>query len=169
MVTIGDVFSVVAALVAICASTWALILTMTLLFQRRIHTAQSVIEGRPWRAFLFGLALMLIVGTVGVGMLGNPVPGVKLFGMLITLAILSVAAVGAGGLSQLVGERMQPMDPNMSPYKAVGRGAGFVVVAGLLPFVGWWVFAPIVLIVSLGAGMMALMARSQSSPMEPTA
>jgi uncharacterized protein (DUF2062 family) len=57
---------------------------------------------------------------------------------------------------------MQPMDPSLSAYKAVGRGAAIVVVASLLPFVGWWVFMPIVLAVSLGSGIAALMARAPS-------
>lgn len=163
MVTIGDVFSVVAALLAVCFSAWALMLATTLLFTNRTQIAQRAIVARPWRAFFGGLALMLIVGTFALALVANPLPLAKLFGIVILLALLSVAAIGAGGLSSLVGERMQPMDPSLSAYKAVGRGAAIVVGATLLPFVGWWVFTPIVLAISLGAGVSAIMARTSVS------
>jgi len=163
MVTIGDVFSVVAALLTVCFSAWAVMLATTLLFTNRTQNAQRAIVARPWRAFFGGLALMLIVGTTALALAANPIPGIKLIGVMFLLALLSVAAIGAGGLSSLVGERMQPMDPSLSAYKAVGRGAAIVVGATLLPFVGWWVFTPIVLAISLGAGVSALMARTSAS------
>lgn len=163
MVTIGDVFSVVAALFAVCLSSWALMLATTLLFPQKTRYAQTEITRRPWRAFLSGLLILLVAGTIGLAMAANPAPGVKLAGIMVLLAVLSVACVGAGGLSSLVGERMQPMDPSLSAYKAVGRGAAIVVGATLLPFVGWWVFTPIVLAVSFGAGLSALTTRHQES------
>ena len=161
MVTIGDVFSVVAAILAICVSAWAFMLTTALLFRQRTHIAQSDIEARPWRAFGIGLLLLLTIGVVSLGMIGNPIPGIKLMGTLLMLGLLSIAAVGGGGLAQLIGERMRPMDPALSAYGAIGRGAAIIVVAGLLPLVGWWVFAPVVLAVSLGSGVFALFARQQ--------
>jgi hypothetical protein len=162
MVTIGDVFSVIAGILAICASAWALMLVMTLLFTHRSEAACRDIETRPWKAFFIGLAILVFLGTLSLALLGNPIPAIKLAGMVLMLALLSIASVGAGGLSLLIGRRMQPLDPSLSAYKAVGRGAAIVVVASLLPFVGWWVFMPIVLAVSLGSGVTALMARVPS-------
>lgn len=161
MVTIGDVFSVVAAILAICASAWAFMLTTTLLFPQRTGNAHSAIEARPWRAFVVGLSLLLTFGFVSLAMIGNPIPGVKLLGTFLMLGLLSVAALGGGGLAQLIGERMRPMDPSLSAYGAVGRGAAIIVVAGLLPLIGWWVFTPIVLAISLGAGVSALLTRER--------
>ena|SRR5687768_6524240 len=162
MVTIGDVFSVVAAIFAICISAWALLLTMTLLFTQRSEAACRHIETRPWKAFFVGFAILAFFGTLSLVLMGAANPGVKLSGVLLMLGLLSIASVGAGGLSLLAGRRMQPMDPSLSAYKAVGRGAAIVVIASLLPFVGWWVFTPIVLAVSLGSGIAALLARSPS-------
>ncbi len=166
MVTIGDVFSVVSLIFAICISTWALLLGSALLFRQRTDIAQQTIENRPWKSFFVGFALLLVVGTLGMGMVANPNPAVKLLGTFIVLGLLSIAAIGAAGLSQLIGARMQPMDPSLSAYRAIGRGAMIVVVAGLLPLVGWWVFTPIVLSVSLGAGLSALNARRHRSLVE---
>ena len=162
MVTIGDVFSVIAGILAICASAWALMLVMTLLFTQRTEAACREIEYRPWKAFFIGLAILIFFGTIALGMMGNPVPAMKLSGIVLTLVLLSIAAVGAGGLSLLAGRRMQPLDSSLSAYRAVGKGAAIIVVAALLPFVGWWVFTPIVLAVSLGSGIAALFARAPS-------
>jgi hypothetical protein len=156
MVTIGDVFSVVAAILAICVSGWAMLLTTTLLFPNRARAAQASIERRPWRAFFVGLLVLIVPGTFALGMMSHPSPPIKLAGILLSLTLLSLAAVGASGLSQLVGERMKPMDPSLSAYRAVAKGAAIVIAAGLLPFVGWWVFLPIVLAVSLGSGLGSL-------------
>lgn len=163
MVTIGDVFSVIAALFAVCLSSWALMLVLTLLFPQRAQVVQTTITERPWRAFFVGLSLLLVVGTLALALSANPVPAVKLVGIVMLLALLSVAALGAGGLSLLIGQRMQPMDPSLSAYKAVGRGAAIVVAATLLPLVGWWVFTPIVLAMSLGAGVSAMLSRAAAT------
>ncbi|HRK20250.1 MAG TPA: hypothetical protein PLX06_00475 [Fimbriimonadaceae bacterium] len=162
MVTIGDVFSVIAAIFAVCLSSWALMLATTLLFPQKTQVAQNALTGKPWMSFFGGLILLIVGGGFGVALSANPIPGVKLFGAVILLALLSVAVVGAGGLSFLIGQRMQPMDPSLSAYKAVGRGAAIVVTATLLPFVGWWVFTPVVLAMSLGAGVSALLSRQPS-------
>jgi hypothetical protein len=163
MVTIGDVFSVIAAILAICGSAWALMLTTALLFRQRTLSSQLSIEGHPWRSFLIGFALLLTVGVVALGMVGNANPGIKLLGTMLTLGLLSVAAIGGGGLAQLIGERLRHLDPSLSPYAAVVRGAGIIVVAGLLPLVGWWVFMPIVLAISLGSGVSSLFARQTAA------
>jgi hypothetical protein len=165
MVTIGDVFSVVSLIFAICISAWATLLGTALLFRQRTDLAQRAIENRPWRAFFGGLFVLLIVGTIAIGLISNPVPVIKLSGTILALGLLSIAAIGAGGLCQLIAGRMQPLDPTLSPYRAIGRSAAILVIAGLLPLVGWWVFMPVVLAVSLGAGFSALMARSPGSSM----
>ena len=163
MVTIGDVFTVVAAILAICVSAWAFMLTTALLFRRRTQIAQGAIESRPWKAFGIGSLILLTIGVASLRMIGDPIPGVKLIGTLLMLGLLSVAAVGGGGLAQLIGERMRPMDPALSAYGAIGRGAAIIVVAGLLPLIGWWVFAPVVLAISLGSGVTALSARERAA------
>lgn len=161
MVTIGDVFSVVAAVLAICASAWAFMLTTTLLFPTKTQSARTAIEARPWKAFLTGFGLLLTLGWFSLALVASVNPGAKLLGTILALALLSIAAVGGGGLAQLIGERLRPMDPALSAYGAVGRGAGIIVAAGLLPLIGWWVFVPIVLAVSLGSGVAVVFARKQ--------
>jgi hypothetical protein len=167
MVTIGDVFSVVSAIIAICVSAWAMMLAVTLLFTARAESARQELEGRPWKSFLIGLLTLSTLGVFSLGMIGAPMPAIKLAGLILSLGLLSIAAVGAGGLALMVGRRMQPLDPSLSAYRAVGRGAAILVAATLVPFVGWWVFGPIVLAASLGAGFSAVFNRAPRRLMEP--
>jgi hypothetical protein len=159
MVVMGDVFAVVATLFGVCLSAWAILLVAGLLFPGKAASAKRCVEGSPWLCFGLGLALAAFL-VFSVAVAANPNPGVKLFGTVLYLATLSLGIVGGSGLSQLVGERIVPMDSGVSPFRAMGRGAGLLVVGGLLPLVGWFVFAPVTLIVAMGAGLRALFTRS---------
>jgi hypothetical protein len=57
--------------------------------------------------------------------------------------------------SQAAG-RVQEHEPRLSPYAALMRGAALVVVPGLLPVFGWFIIAPAMLFVGVGAGTKAL-------------
>ena len=52
---------------------------------------------------------------------------------------------------------MMPLDPSLTAFRATSRGAALTLVCCLLPIVGWWVFMPAALAISLGAGALALM------------
>ncbi|MBZ0213988.1 MAG: hypothetical protein K8H99_09330, partial [Nitrospirae bacterium] len=54
------------------------------------------------------------------------------------------------------GERLASRCLNRSPYAALSRGTVVLVVGCLFPLLGWLVFAPILLFVSVGAGVRAL-------------
>ncbi len=167
MVVMGDVFAVVATLAGVCLSAWALLLVAGLMFPAKTRAARRVVEASPWSCVLIGLGLAAFV-VFAVALAANPNPGVKLAGTTMYLAVLCLGVVGGSGLSQLVGERIQPMDPTLAPYRALARGAGLIVVGGLLPLVGWFVFAPVTLIVSMGAGLRALFTRSEAgAPLSP--
>lgn len=147
MVSIGDVMSVVAFLLGVGGTAWAMTVTMGLLFPEATEQASLSMKG----AFVRGL-LPLLFGFFGVVMLGIPNPAVKLFGWVALLAVLALAALGLAGLSRVAGQRLRTLQPDMGPYPAFLRGAGFLVSASLFPLLGWFLFAPAAFIVSLGAG-----------------
>lgn len=164
MVVLGDVFAIVAILFGVCLSAWALVLGMALLFPSRASRAETVSENAPWKTFLVGLLVTLVGVTLSSGFLKSPEPGGKLIGFILLMAILSVAMLGLTGPAALIGQRMRPMEPDISKFRALARGAGLLVVAGLLPWVGWFVFAPLLLMFCTGAGLMALFQRKQPQP-----
>jgi hypothetical protein len=56
----------------------------------------------------------------------------------------------------LLADRVLEHEPKISPYAALMRGAALVVVPGLLPVLGWFLVAPVMLFVGLGASTKAL-------------
>ena len=92
-------------------------------------------------------------------MISLPAPALKFLGLLALMMLLSIAVVGLSGISMLVSSRIQAMDPKISPYGAFGRACALLVVATFFPLLGWFLVAPVLIIVALGVGTSALFAR----------
>jgi hypothetical protein len=86
---------------------------------------------------------------------------VKLIGWALLVALFATSTFGGAGLAHLVGERIGKLDSQISPYVALARGAGLIVLMGLVPVFGWFAFVPAALLTSLGAGFQALLIRAQ--------
>ena len=105
------------------------------------------------------MALDLVIAAILLALAGSVVPPVKLAGVVGLLWMLSQAAIGATGLARFAAERVRQMDPECSPYRAVVRGTGFLVIAGFLPFLGWFAFTPLVLCTALGSSVLVMFRR----------
>lgn len=118
MVALGDVFSVVAVLFGVCLAIWALMVGVSMLFSAKSDRASEIIQSHPWGAFLLGAAISLVAGFISISLISLPLPGPKLAGTLVYLSVLSLAAVGSGGLALLAGERLRPSTPR---FRSSGR------------------------------------------------
>jgi len=161
---IGDVLAAVAAGLTIFGSTWALLVAAALMFGGRTATRPRPIGVHPWRCFGFGLLLALPLGTLAVALAAQPLPLLKLVGTCLYLTLFAIAAIGGGGLATAIGRRCLALDPNLSALQALGRGSGVIVGASLFPLLGWFLLGPAIVLVSLGAGTMALLARPEAPP-----
>lgn len=159
MLIIGDVLAFFAGITLLAISSWAIAMSMALMFPRRAERARDHLAEKPWQSLIFGLLLAIIPGTISLGLMANTVPAVKFVGFASFMALLGFAAVGFGGLATLVSSRVRAMAPELSPLAAMGRASAIIVVAGLFPFLGWFVFAPLALAFSLGAGFRAVLDR----------
>jgi hypothetical protein len=163
MVALGDSFTVVALLGGICLSAWAMILSIALVFPGKAQHARTRLVKRPWLSFFTGLLLWLTVGVVGFGMIASPLPIGKLMGWTVLMALLSIAAVGSAGLVTLASERLQALALDLTPYAAVTKSAAMIVVAGLVPVLGWFLIVPFLVFASTGAGIQALMLKERQA------
>lgn len=157
--TIGDVLAVVAGIGSACVATWALLLGMALLFNRRANMAQQNLQSSPWRVLASGSVLALFGVGGAIVLLNQPNGILKLVGWALLLATLALAALGVGGLILLLAESVQRAQPGMSQFQALLRGAGLLVAAGLVPLLGWFLMVPVTIIISIGAGWCALRGR----------
>ncbi len=153
--TIGDVFSVVAGILGTFLTWWAAVVAAGLLFPNPTERARRALE-EPKRTTGFGFVLALTLGLLSVGMSASPLPVIKGLGMILLFWLLALAILGTAGVAALVGRRIQDLDPSLAAYPASVRGAAFVVGGTLLPFLGWFAFAPFLLAASLGAGWKAV-------------
>lgn len=155
---IGDVLGILSLLLGVIASGWTLLVIVALLFGKRAQLAKSAIETRPWQTLGIGVVVSLVAGLVGAGLSGSGNGIAKLVGWVLLSSLLAGAFVGASGLTLMVGSRIRSMAPDTSEFASLSKAAGVVVVAGLVPFAGWFMFA-IGTLVSVGAGAQAILAR----------
>lgn len=169
MTTIGDVLAVIGVVVTVVVSTWALVMTVSMLFGGRATRAQARMEQAPVRTILLGAVMTLVLGFIVAALLNQPNPLGKLIGWVIYLLMLVVTAIGLSGLAGLLARRLAQMEPSLSPYGTLSRAAFICVIAMLLPIFGWFVVAPLTLFVSLGAGTLATLERTPAvAPSQPT-
>jgi hypothetical protein len=167
MVTIGDSFAVVAILGGICLSAWAMILSVALIFPGKANHARSRLVNKPWASFFTGFGIWATVGFVSVALIGNPFPLAKLMGWMVFMTLAAIAAVGSAGLANLASERLRTLAPDMTPYAATAKSAAVIVVAGLVPVLGWFLIIPFLTFAATGAGIQALMLREPVTAESP--
>lgn len=159
--TIGDVLATVAGILAACASLWAAILVMLLLFSKRTEAVAERIEHMPWRCAGMGILALFSAGIITVILVNQPNGLFKLLGWLSLAFLLALAAFGSAGLSRVVAHRILAADPNVPPFRAAGYSAGLLVATGLLPVLGWLILA-VSLLTSLGAATLTLWRRKKA-------
>jgi hypothetical protein len=160
MLNLGDVLSFVAALGGAALSTWGLLVAANLVFDRRVTVAQGALTNSPWKCFWAGLVWLAVLGTGAVVLLGLPTPLLKFAGAALLVLVMSWMTLGTAGIVQVAAKRLKELDPEMSHYATISRGAMFVVLPGFVPVLGWIGIAPVILVLGLGAGMKAIMHRS---------
>ncbi len=168
MVTLGDVFLIFAGLLGVSLAAWASMVLSCMLFPARCATGAQELEYHPIRAFFIGLALLIPVGGLGLFFIALPAPPAKFFGLMIWLVLLAFAAFGSGGLARLVGQRVQTTGGASTFYGGYVRGASLVVLACHIPLVGWFLFAPLLLVCSLGMATRSLFKSQSPQPWPQT-
>jgi len=167
MVTIGDSFAIVAVLGGICLSAWSLIMAIALIFPGKARSARERIVARPWASFFIGLLIWATFGFVSFAFLASPLPLAKLVGWMGVLTLASVASIGSAGLAFLASERLRAMAPDQTPYASLSKSAAYIVIAGLVPILGWFLIVPLLVFASTGSGVAALLVRERQATEAP--
>ena len=152
--TLALVQATVAFLLTMIGTWTGLLVSVAFLLPRSAAKSEQLLSSEPWKCFWRGLAVavVLIIGLIAAG--AGP-PPIKLFGMGVLMFVGAVAAVGSVGIAQTIGRRGQP-DGTDATFGMLVRGSLVYSLALGFPFVGWFVFAPIALVVAAGAGLAAL-------------
>lgn len=155
MVTIGDSFSIVATLAGIALTLWSMMMVCALLFPVRVEEARQAVSLSLGRCFGSGL-LAFIIGFIGMMIVQVANPLAKLLGLMIMSAYLGCVMVGVSGVAKLAAERLRALtNLEESHFASFGKSSAYVVIAGMLPILGWFLFAPLMMVVGGGAGFKA--------------
>jgi hypothetical protein len=130
----------------------AFFVTLAALFPERLQRCRSQAARVPGRAFLLGLVNGVFVAAIILALLAvADWTGVQLLALpaLLLLALLAGAAsLGAGGVVQLVGERLLP---ERGPVLRQAAGALSVALACATPYLGWFGLLPYITLLGLGS------------------
>ncbi len=155
--TIGDSFSVVATLSGVAVTVWAFEIACALLFPARVEAARTAVSLKTGSCIGMGF-LSLVFGIVTFMILQIPNPLTKLLGTVLLSSYFALVAIGSSGIAKLAAERMAALKGGASNlFDSYAKAALYLVIASMLPLLGWFFFAPLVLLIGGGAGMMAVL------------
>lgn len=160
----GVVMGVTAVVLEIAAALVGLMVWTALLFPQRTARARAALEARPGRCFVTGLCLAVLLGIPVRVLLRSPHGLGKLTGWLLAFPLLVVLALGLAAMAELLGARLQQRSTAVTSLGALVCGAVTLELAAALPFLGWFLFAPVVGLTLLGAGAAGSVSRDGFEP-----
>ncbi len=128
------------------------------LFPKFVERSRKGYEDKPVKNTLKGLLVAGPLVAIGLSIIdnfsGNPVIG--LFGWLSILGPGLIGLMGSAGLAQRIGSGLPSPSDVGQPWLRVLRGGVVLSLCCLLPFLGWFVILPVVLISGFGNGLSAI-------------
>ncbi|MEM7031035.1 MAG: hypothetical protein AAF629_15825 [Chloroflexota bacterium] len=152
---VRDLVLLLFVIVISAISLVALVIFIRAVFPQTSQRSQRYLQRSPWRSFFIGLVnYIFILGIIGA-ITSVGVDGLNLVAVLILGVLIMITAVGLSGLCTLTGQRIAELrDRETSLLQQVVWGIVTVEFACLLPFVGWFLFAPLFLMISFGAAVL---------------
>lgn len=141
------------------------------LFPSLVEKSRRQYAEHPVKITLVGVFVGIPIALLGVGIMnglgGHPL-GNLIGGGIAVIAIL-VGLIGSTGLPKQIGLGLPSPNDDSQPWKRVLRGGFLLVMAFLLPFLGWFLVTGLTLVSGFGAAFRVWMAyRAESKePAEP--
>ncbi|MEW6242528.1 MAG: hypothetical protein AB1564_17135 [Chloroflexota bacterium] len=141
----------------------SLLAAVNLLFPVPVQRTREALEASFGRAFLLGLVNGLFILALAALFLRLGEDSGRVVGaffvlllLVLVLGLVIFLVIGLSAFTRLVGERM---GAGKNAFASHLRGGALTVLAGLTPYLGWFVFTPVVLFAGLGAAIQALIRR----------
>lgn len=128
-----------------------------LLFPASVERARARLDETPWRCFWLGGAVLAAFIIPVLILLALPFGPAKFLGYLLIASVLGVSSIGAAGLASRMGGTLTKASPGLSSAAGFVRGAVALELAAAMPLVGWLVFMPLAIVLSLGASAFAIL------------
>lgn len=157
----------------------ALLIVLNLILHGKVESIRESLEAHYVRSFAIGLValglsfailllLFYIINLPIYGLIEDPrrpitdiiilehllIPMIStLLIILISIGLVSISTLGLAALAKILGRQIGKVRTSLSPDLI---GASLVVISGLVPFLGWFIFAPIALCLSFGSTIQIL-------------
>lgn len=156
--------ALIVVLVVVGLSLVAFMAVLRGLLPSAVEGSRAALLRSPWRAFFVGLANYLFLGGISLALFSTEAPPLGAVGLVLVVFLVTVTVIGLAGLVMLVGERLAGLQNRpASPFKQLVWGTAATALAGLLPFVGWFLLLPVLLMVAFGAALLAWRNRNRPS------
>jgi hypothetical protein len=153
----ADVYMLFGILLALAISFPGLLITVWLLFPKRVNRSHERLKITPWRCLWLGLVVALVTGIPIIILFVLPSSPAKLMGGIGLTMVLAISTLGAAGLTARMACRLSGhLNVDVKGVRAFIGSAVALELAAFFPFVGWIVVIPLGFIFSLGAATFAI-------------
>jgi hypothetical protein len=155
---VADVYAIFGTLLALGIAFPGMLTAWWLLFPGTVERASKRVSTTPGRCFGLGVLATLMLAIPAAALLALPVGGAKLLGIVLVAAGLAFASLGAAGMAAAMGRVWRRhAGENASQTGSFVRAAVVLELAAAFPFLGWFVFIPASILVSLGGAVFAVL------------
>jgi len=131
-----------------------------------VERTRAILESSLGRSLLLGVINFLFVAMIDALFIWlaqvlsiKVISGILiLLAGLLTLALALLTLLGIASLANFLGRRM---DKGNNEFNANLRGGALLFLAGLTPYLGWFVFTPLVLWTAFGAAIQTVFRRKE--------
>jgi hypothetical protein len=110
--------------------------------------------------FLFVAAIAALLARLGQRAGGLSSAALLLLAILLALGLTVFSILGLSALTRLLGERI---GEEGSAFRQHLHGGFLLVLAGLTPYLGWFVIAPLAIIMGFGAALQAVFRKKEKT------
>jgi MFS family permease len=139
-----------------------------LLIPAPIEKTRTHLENSPGRSLVLGVVNFTFFGLLAALFISLAEQTVEVLDVILALltgiivvGFASFAILGLTAFANLLGERM---GGKKTPFRSNLQGGALLVLAALTPYIGWFLFLPLVLWAGFGAAISALFRREKKSP-----
>lgn len=159
------VFVVVVSFLVALTGYFLLVRSLFSGFARRAEIAWTE---RSWLSLLLGAPVLAVLAFASMALLNAPSGALRIVGFAFGGLSLGFVFAGASGLAARVGRGLSSPSDEGREWARTLRGGIVLEVSLLLPILGWFLIAPVVLLGGAGAAVRALFARRRAAPALPT-
>lgn len=153
----ADVYTVTFFIIGILLSVPALLVAFNLLMPQVTQRAYTRLDRTPVKSFFLGLPVTGFIILYVLLAFQSHAGLLQTSAFIAAIGGMGIGSIGGAGMARLLAARLAPLaDPN-SKIMNLLRGAVLYELACLVPFVGWFLFMPIVGITAVGAATFALL------------